>query len=72
MKLLIFLPLIFNIFIPVYSHENYKYEKESFEKIKLMKIEYLKKRIDCVKRSNDFKEMKKCWKKNKKNSANKD
>ena len=66
MKLLIFLPLIFNILIPVYSHENYKYEKESFEKIKLMKIEYLKKRMDSVKRSNNYKQMKKCWTKDKK------
>ena len=66
MKFIIFLPLIFNIFTPVFSHENNKYEKESFQKIKLMKIEYLKKRMDCVKRSNNFKEMKKCWKKDNK------
>ena len=39
---------------------------EDFDKIKLMKIEYLNKKIDCVKASSNFKEMKKCWKKRKK------
>ena len=34
-----------------------------FDKIKLMKIEYLNKKIYCVKASNNFKEMKKCWEK---------
>ena len=29
-------------------------------------IEYLNKKIDCVKASSNFKEMKKCWKKKKK------
>jgi hypothetical protein len=67
MKSLILLSLIFNFFIPVFAYESKNYEKESFEKIKQKKIEYLKKRINCVKRSNNFKEMKKCWKKNKNN-----
>ena len=43
------------------GHKNDR--QEDFEKIKLMKIEYLNKKISCVKASNKFKEMKKCWRK---------
>ena len=63
MKFLILIPLIFGAFSPSFANGNNKYEREEFEKIKLMKIEYLNKRINCVKASNDFKEMKKCWRK---------
>ena len=66
MKFLILIPLIFNMFVPVLAVGHKKYKKEDFEKTKLMKVEYLNKRINCVKASNNFKEMKKCWKKKKK------
>tara|TARA_A100001388_G_C28326945_1_gene292596 strand:- start:288 stop:500 length:213 start_codon:yes stop_codon:yes gene_type:complete len=65
MKFLILFPLMFYIFSPVFAEGQKKYKKEDFERIKLMKIEYLNKKINCVKVSNNFKEMKKCWKKNK-------
>ena len=63
MKFLILFPLMFYIFSPVFAEGHKKYKKEDFERIKLMKIEYLNKKINCVKVSNNFKEMKKCWKK---------
>ena len=66
MKSLILFSLISIFFIPAFSEEHKKYKKEEFEKVKLMKIEYLNKKIDCVKASNNFRELKKCWKKNKK------
>ena len=65
MKSLLLLTLIFFIFPPVFAEGQKKYKKEDFEKIKLMKIEYLNKKINCVKASNNFKEMKKCWKRKK-------
>ena len=65
MKFLLLFSLIFYIFCPVFAEGQKKYKKEDFEKIKFMKIEYLNKKINCVKVSNNFKEMKKCWKKNK-------
>ena len=66
MKFLILIPLIFGMFVQVLAIEHKKYKKEDFEKTKLMKVEYLNKRINCVKASNNFKELKKCWKKKKK------
>ena len=63
MKFLILIPLIWINFVPAFADGNKKYEKEEFEKIKLMKIEYLNKKINCVKSSNNFREMKRCWKK---------
>ena len=65
MKFLLLFSLIFCIYSPVFAEGQKKYKKEDFEKIKFMKIEYLNKKINCVKVSNNFKEMKKCWKKNK-------
>tara|TARA_B100000941_G_C28113367_1_gene354376 strand:- start:54 stop:257 length:204 start_codon:yes stop_codon:yes gene_type:complete len=65
MKLLLFITLILSTFSPVFAEGYKKYKKEEFEKIKLMKIEYLNKKIDCVKASNNFKEIKKCRKRKK-------
>ena len=61
MKFLLLIPFIFNVFYPVFAEGHKKFKKENFEEIKLMKIEYLNKKINCVKDSNNFKEMKKCW-----------
>ena len=66
MKFLLFFPLILITFSPVFADDHKRFKKGEFEKIKLMKIEYLNKKINCVKDSNNFKEMKKCWKKKKK------
>ncbi len=66
MKLLLSLTLILSTFSPVFAEGHKKYKKEDFEKTKLMKIKYLNKKIDCVKASSNFKQMKKCWKKKKK------
>ena len=66
MKLLLLVTFILSTFSPVFAEGHKKFKKEDFEKIKLMKIEYLNKKINCVKASNNFKEMKKCWKKKKK------
>ena len=67
MKFLVLLTLISSAFFPVFAEgHKKKYKDEDFDKIKLMKIEYLNKKIDCVKASSNFKEMKKCWKKRKK------
>ena len=66
MKFLFLIPLICSTFVTASAHEYKKYEKEDFEKIKLMKIDYLNKRINCVKASTNFKEMKNCWRKKKK------
>ena len=65
MKILVLLTLISSNFFPVFAEGHKKYKEEDFDKIKLIKIEYLNKKINCVKASNDFKEMKKCWKKRK-------
>ena len=66
MKLFLLFPLILITFPPVFAEGHKKYKKEEFEKIKLMKIEYFNITINCVKASNNFKEMKKCWKRKKK------
>ena len=66
MKFLFLIPLISSTFVSASVDAYGKYEKEDFEKIKLMKIDYLNKRINCVKASTDFKEMKHCWRKGKK------
>jgi hypothetical protein len=66
MKLLLFFPLFLITFSPVFAEGHKKFKKENFEEIKLIKIEYLNKKINCVKNSNNFKEMKKCWKRKKK------
>ena len=66
MKILVLLSLISSTFFPVFAEGHKKYKDEDFDKIKLMKIEYLNKKINCVEASNNFKEMKKCWKKRKK------
>ena len=66
MKILVLLILIFSTFPTTFAEVHKNYKEEDFDKIKLMKIEYLNKKINCVKVSNNFKEMKKCWKKRKK------
>ena len=65
MKFLVLLTLISSAFFPVFAEGHKKHKEEDFENIKLMKIEYLNKKINCVKASKNFKEMKKCWKKRK-------
>tara|TARA_B100001093_G_scaffold161767_1_gene154168 strand:+ start:238 stop:447 length:210 start_codon:yes stop_codon:yes gene_type:complete len=67
MKFLILFSLFSSFFIPVFSEGHKKYKKEEFEKIKQMKIEYLNKKTACIKSANNFKGLKKCWKKKKKN-----
>ena len=66
MRFFILFSLVCSFFVPSFAYGDKKYTKKDFEKIKLMKIEYLNKRINCVKASNDFKEMKKCWERKKK------
>ena len=66
MKYLILIPLICSLYSPVIGESYKKYKKEDFQKIKLMKIEHLNKKIECVKDSSNFKELKKCWRKKKK------
>ena len=66
MKLLLSITLVLSTFSPLLAEGHKKYKKENFEEIKIMKIEYLDKKINCVKASNSFKEMKKCWKRKKK------
>ena len=63
MKILVLLTLIFSTFPTIFAEVHKNYKEEDFDKIKLRKIEYLNKKINCVKASNNFKEMKKCWKK---------
>ena len=65
MKLFMLSILICNFFVPVFSEEHKKYKKEDFEKIKIMKIEYLNKKLICVDNSQNFRQLKKCWKKRK-------
>ena len=65
MKLFILSMLIYSLFVPVFSEDHKKYKKEDFAKIKNMKIEHLNKKLDCVNNSNNFKQLKKCWKKKK-------
>ena len=66
MKIFALLTLIVSTFSAVFAEGHKKYKEEDFDKIKFMKIEYLNKKINCLKASNNFKEMKKCWKKRKK------
>ena len=65
MKLFIFSTLLLSLFVPVFSEEHKKYNKENFDEIKIMKIKYLNKKLDCVNNSKNFKQLKKCWKKKK-------
>ena len=65
MKLFILSLVIYSTFVPVFSEEYKKYKKEDFEKIKIMKIEYLNKKLICVNNSQNFRQLKKCWKKKK-------
>ena len=66
MKSLTFFLLILSTCFPLFAEGHKKYKKENFEEIKNMKIEFLNKKIKCVKASNNFKEMRKCWTKKKK------
>ena len=63
MKILLFLTLILSTLSTVLAEGYKKYKEEDFDKIKLMKIEYLNEKVYCVKASNNFREMKKCWEK---------
>ena len=65
MKLFIFSTLLLSLFVPVFSEEHKKYNKKNFDEIKIMKIKYLNKKLDCVNNSKNFKQLKKCWKKKK-------
>ena len=65
MKFFILSTFIFSLFVPVFSEEDKKYNKENFDEIKIMKIKYLNKRLNCVNDSKNFKQLKKCWKKKK-------
>ena len=65
MKLFFLLTLINILIFPVFSEDHKKYKKENFEDIKLMKIEYLNKKLICVNNSQNFKQLKKCWVKKK-------
>ena len=65
MKVLPFFLLILGTYYPLFADGHKVYKKEKFEEIKNMKIEHLNKKIKCVKGSNNFKEMKKCWAKKK-------
>ena len=65
MKILVLFTFISSSFFPVFAEGNKKYKDEEFDKVKLMKIEYLNKKVDCVIASSNFKEMKKCWRKRK-------
>ena len=66
MKILLFIIIFFSTFSPLFAEDHKKFKKENFEKIKFMKIEYLNKKINCVKASNNLEEMKICWKRKKK------
>ena len=63
MKILILVTFISSMYLPAISGGHKNARQEDFEKIKLMKIEYLNKKITCVKASTKIREMKKCWKK---------
>ena len=60
MKTLPFFLLILSTYFPLCAEGHKVYKKEKFEEIKNMKIEFLNKKIKCIKGSNNFKEMKKC------------
>ena len=57
--------LIITFFNPVFSEEKKKIYQEDFEKIKILKIEYLNKKLICVNNSQNIMQLKKCWKKRK-------
>ena len=61
MKLFILTVFLCSILDPVLSEGHKKYKKEDFKTIKTMKIEYLNKRLICVNNSQNFKQLKKCW-----------
>jgi len=61
MKLFFLSILIYNFFVPVVSEEYKKYKKEDFEKIKIMKIQHLNKKLNCVNNSQNLKQLKNCW-----------
>ena len=63
MKILILITFISSLYIPAISGGHKNDRQENFEEIKLRKIDYLNKKIACVKASTKFREMKKCWKK---------
>ena len=65
MKLFILSMIINSLFFPLFSEEIKKYKKADFEKIKMMKIEHLNKKLICVNNSQNFKQLKNCWKKKK-------
>ena len=65
MKFFILSTFILSLLLPVFSEEDKKYKKENFDEIKTMKIIYLNKKLDCVNNSQNFKQLKKCWKKKK-------
>ena len=65
MKLLFLLIALYSFFLPVFSEEHKKYKNENFEDIKIMKIEYLNKKLNCVNNSQNFKQLKNCWEKKK-------
>ena len=65
MKFFILSAFIYSFFVPVFSEEHKKYKNENFEDIKIMKIEYLNKKLNCVNNSQNFRQLKKCWKKKK-------
>ena len=65
MKLFILSMLIYSLSLPLFSEEIKKYKKKDFEKIKMMKIEYLNKKLICVDNSQNFRQLKKCWRKKK-------
>ena len=65
MKFFILSTFILSLLFPVFSEEEKKYKKENFDEIKTMKIIYLNKKLDCVNYSQNFKQLKKCWKKKK-------
>ena len=65
MKFLFLILYIFGFMVPVFANGHKKYLKDDFEKIKIMKIEYLNKKINCINVSKNFREMKRCWGKKK-------
>ena len=65
MKFFILSTFILSLLFPVFSEEEKIYKKENFDEIKTMKIKYLNKKLDCVNNSQNFKQLKKCWKKKK-------
>ena len=63
MKILILITFISFFHAPAMTEGHKKFKEEDFEKVKLMKIKYLNKRVNGIKASSNFREMKKCWKK---------